>query len=125
MESQIPEMQAVLERLEKLERLCAEMAQERADLRVLEANAFILKDSKGRVRAVLQMQEAVPEARIEWEESQEARAALTLYDNHGQARAQLREGVLMVGKGNDHCAKLVALEPAGAQLTLIEGPEKE
>ena len=52
MESQTPEMQAVLERLEKLDRVCAEMAQERTGLRVLEANAFILKASKGsRLRA--------------------------------------------------------------------------
>jgi hypothetical protein len=40
-------MQAVLERLEKLERVCAEMAPERASFRVLEANAFVLKDLEG------------------------------------------------------------------------------
>jgi hypothetical protein len=86
MTSQTPDMQAVLERLEKLERAFAAMAQECASFRAVEANVFVLKDSEGRVRATLGMQEAVPEARLEWEESREARAVLTLYDNHGQPR---------------------------------------
>jgi hypothetical protein len=120
-----PNMQALLVRLEKLERAFAAMTQERASLRVVEANAFVLKDSEGRVRAVLQMEEMTPEARLEWGESHEARAVLTLYDNKGKPRAQLREGILMVGEGNDHCAKLTAFEKAGAQLALIEGGGKE
>ncbi len=124
MTSLTPEIHVLLERLEKLEREVAEMNKKRAS-GVLEANAFVLKDSEGRVRAVLQMQAAVPEARPEWEESKEPRAVLTLYDKCGHARAQLREGILMVGKGNDHCAKLVAFEQGGAQLALIEGPEQE
>jgi len=51
--------------------------------------------------------------------------ALALYDNHGQARAQLREGVLVVETGNDHCAKPFTSEHVGALLLLSEGTEKE
>ena len=125
MTPQTPEMHSVLERLEKLERTFSEMAQERATFRIVEANAFVLKDSEGRVRAVLQMESLPPETWLEREESKEPKAALTLLDDKGQPRAQLREGVLTVGEGNDHCAKLAALENSGTSLTLAEGPANE
>jgi len=125
MTSQTPDMQAVLQRLEKLERVCASMAEERASFHVVEASAFVLKDSEGRIRAVLQMQELSAQQRLEWKESQEAKASLTLFDSLGHPKADLREGALVVGSGQDHYAQLLVTEQAGARLLLNEGTKEE
>ncbi len=122
------DLQTLATRLENLERVCASMAQERASVDVVEASAFVLRDQEGRVRAVLEMKVPSPEQwveREEWEGSHESRATLTLFDSLGHPKAELREGVLVVGSGQDRYAVLLATEQAGARLLLNEGAKEE